>query len=382
MNFSFISSWFSGTIFQVEQANNNWVRIAIGAVLLLGFVGLLVWLYTKGTLSQWIQAGTQSGKWKLRDMQLSNEAKKTERAKLIQIEELGLKAWKARVSDPSYAQPWADLEGIESQIETVKQYTRGLQDNLNVVHAQIEDLSKSYGDQIMQVDNQRKETEQKLKTAQSELRQLEGELESLANEKGMLQRDIKATRTDLINTEGSEEPDRVEIMGTLNSRLDGLVHNLLEVSNAEPELAGRIPARQSEVLSLNTRVTELSDRIRKLENQKSQDLDPLNQQVENLEKQIKTKNDEIVALEKSMDPMIKSLGHMVDTARPVSEALQADYASLDTTYQKLASASQDRSDLSTRLESLDKTATRNFYLLIGLGLVVLILAILLFTNVI
>ena len=381
MKFSVSLSWFYTSLFQTAQKETNWITLTLGIVLLLGFLGFLIWLYTKGTLLQWVRAGTQTGKWKLRDVQILNETKKYERTKQIQIEELGQKAWKARVNDPSYAQAWSDLEASDSQIDSVLRYTRGLQDNLNLVHTQIDDLVRNYDNQITQIDNQRKETDQKLKKAQSELRQLESELDKLANEKGLLQRDIKATRTDLINTEGSDEPDRVEIMNSLNLRLDGLVHNLLEVSNAEPELAGLIPARQSEVLALNTRVNELLDRVRKLENQKRNDVEPLDQQVEALEKQIKVKNDEVAELEKRMDPMIRSLGQMVDAARPSAEVLQADYANLDSTYQKLTTAAQARSDLAVKLEELDKDASRNFYLLIGLGVIVIVLAILLIAGV-
>ena len=381
MKFSVSLSWFYTSLFQTAQKETNWITLTLGIVLLLGFLGFLIWLYTKGTLLQWVRAGTQTGKWKLRDVQILNETKKYERTKQIQIEELGQKAWKARVNDPSYAQAWSDLEASDSQIDSVLRYTRGLQDNLNLVHTQIDDLVRNYDNQITQIDNQRKETDQKLKKAQSELRQLESELDKLANEKGLLQRDIKATRTDLINTEGSDEPDRVEIMNSLNLRLDGLVHNLLEVSNAEPELAGLIPARQSEVLALNTRVNELLDRVRKLENQKRNDVEPLDQQVEALEKQIKVKNDEVAELEKRMDPMIRSLGQMVDAARPSAEVLQADYANLDSTYQKLTTAAQARSDLAVKLEELDKDASRNFYLLIVLGVIVIVLAILLIAGV-
>lgn len=374
-------SLFFLPLFQGEGLASNWLTIVIGVVLLLGFIGLLVWLYTNGTLTQWVQAGTQSGKWKLRNMQLVNDAKKTERIKISQINELGQKAWKSRVTDPSYAQAWADLEAIETQIETIRQYARSLQDNLNVIHTQKDDVTKSYDDQIMLVENQRKDTENKLKTAQSELRQLENELESLAYEKGVLQRDIKATRTDLINREGIDDSDREEILGSLNARLDELVHNLLEISNAEPELAARIPTRQSEVLTLNSHVTELSEQIRQLDSQKNNDMEPLDQQVEALEKQIKNKNDEALELEKKMEPMINSLGHMVDTARPPAQALEEDYTRLNATYQKLASASQERSDLAAKLDGLDKDAARNFYLLIVLGVIVLVIAILLFTGV-
>jgi len=79
-------------IFQTAQSTPGWVPILIGALLLVGFIGLLIWLFTTGKLRQWYQAGTQGGKWKIQDLQLSNEIKKTERLKVTQIEELGKKS--------------------------------------------------------------------------------------------------------------------------------------------------------------------------------------------------------------------------------------------------------------------------------------------------
>jgi len=368
-------------IFQTEQGTPGWVSILIGALLLLGFIGLLIWLFTNGKLRQWYQAGTQSGKWKFQDLQLSNEIKKTERLKVTQIEELGKKAWDARVSDPAYQQAWSDLEAIEEQIEVVKVHSRNLQDNLNQVSTQTEEISQNYNNQIETLDSQRKETEQKLKQAQSELKQLETDIDSLANQKTSFQRDIKATRTDLINLEGSEEPDRGEIMANLNARLDSLVQNLLNVSNAEPELASKIPARQSEVLTLNTHVSDLGDQMKKLEYQKEQELEPLKQQIEALKKQIQNKTDEVQELERKMEPKVKALGHMVDTARPGSDVLQESYSKLDSVYRKMSNISQERDSISSKLEELDKTASRNFYLLILLGIIVITLAILLITGV-
>ena len=366
---------------QETQPTTNWVSIVIGILLILGFIGLLIWLYSTKKLQQWFQAGTQSGKWKIQDMQLGGEVRKIDKVKAAQIEELGRKAWQSRVSDSSYAQAWADIEAVETQIDRIKEHSRTLQDNLNRVSSERENLTLDFDNQIAQLDLQRKDTESKLKQAQSALHQLETDIDSLASQKSSLQREIKATRTDLINTEGSDEPDRQDILSNLNARLDRLVSQLLEVSNDEPELAGRIPSYQSEVLSLNARITEISNQARRLEGEKSQELEPLNLQVDALEKQLRTKSEEIKDLENKMEPMIKSLGYLVDTARPSSEVLQESYNLLDATYQKLANTTQERTEIDAKLEGLDKAASRNFYLLILLGVIVLILGILLIAGV-
>ncbi len=380
--FSLLGAFLPLNIAQEPQTTTNWLTTVIGILLILGLLGLLVWLYTSGKLQQWFQAGTQSGKWKFQDMQLGNEAKKIEKVKIAQIEELGQKAWQSRVSDPAYTQAWADIEAVETQVDRIKEHSRSLQENLNRVSTERENLTLDFDNQLSQLDLQRKDVETKLKQAQSALHQLESDIDSLANQKGGLQKEIKATRTDLINTEGSDEPDRQDIMNNLNSRLDGLVSQLLAVSNEEPELAGRIPSYQSEVLALNARVTELSDQARRLEGQKEQELEPLNLQIEALEKQLRTKSEEIKDLGQKMDPMIKSLGYQVDTARPVSEVLQEHYSRLDATYQKLANTTQERTEIDEKLQGLDKTASRNFYLLVLIGLIVLVVAILLITGVI
>lgn len=379
--FSLLGVFLPFHLAQEAQPTTEWLTIVIGILLILAFLGLLVWLFTTGKLQQWFQAGTQSGKWKFQDMQLGSEAKKIDKIKIAQIEELGQKAWQSRVSDPTYAQAWADIEAVETQINRIKEHSRTLQHNLNRISGDRENLTLDFDNQIAQVDLQRKDTETKLKQAHSALYQLESDIDSLINQKSSLQREIKATRSDLINTEGSDEPDRQDIMSSLNSRLDGLVSQLLAVSNEEPELAGRIPSYQSEVLALNARVTELSDQARRLEGQKEQELEPLNLQIDALEKQLRTKSEEIKDLEQKMDPMIKSLGYLVDTARPASEGLQEHYTKLDATYQKLANSTQERTEIDAKLEGLDKAASRNFYLLILLGLVVLILGILLIIGV-
>ncbi|NLE84674.1 MAG: hypothetical protein GX603_09205 [Chloroflexi bacterium] len=385
MTSSLLPQLFAGLpnfLAQTPQQAANTVTIVIGVLLILAFIGLLVWLYTTNKLQQWFQAGTQSGKWRFQDMQLANESKKIERTKTQQIEELGQKAWQARVTDPSYEQAWADLEAIKTQIDRIKDHSRTLQDQLNQVSLQHDDLTQNFDNQITQLDHQRKDTEAKLKVAQSELRQLESNIEGLANQKSSLQREIKATRSDLINTEGSDEPDREDILLNLNSRLDGLVSELLSVSNDEPELASQIPSRQSDVLSLNSRVNELSDQVRRLEGQKSQELEPLTLQMEALEKQLRTKNDEIKDLERKMDPMQSSLGYLVDNARPVSDSLQENYAALDDTYRRLAETTQERTEIDAKLGDLDQSASRNFYLLVLLGVIILVIGILLITGVI
>ena len=55
---SSLSSHFTGfpvSIHSETQPVTNWLTIVIGILLILGFLGLLVWLYTSGKLQQWFR---------------------------------------------------------------------------------------------------------------------------------------------------------------------------------------------------------------------------------------------------------------------------------------------------------------------------------------
>jgi len=364
-----------------EPAQLNWVKLGIGIVLILGLIGLIIWLLTNGKLAHWSKSGIQRLKYAVQISRFGNEIKQSNKTKETLLNELGQKAWEARISDPAYEKEWAELEVLDKQIASITNFSQSLQEQASQLNKQHEDLSLNFNDQLAEIDKLRKETESKLKQAQAELYRLESDIEALANQKASLQREIKSTRSDRINAESSDEPDRSEILSALNIRLDDLVAKLLSVSNEEPELAGRIPDFQSEVISLNSRLTELDQQIRQIESQKSQELEPLEKQMDTLEKQVKQKANEVKETERKMEPLIKNLGERVDETRPSSEVLQDAYNSLDASQQKVVDASSQREETKVNIQNLDSAAARNFYLLVFGGLLVLLLGIFLITGV-
>lgn len=366
---------------QTEPAQPNLAKLIIGILLILGLIGLIIWLLTNGQLAHWANSGIQRIKYAWQVSRFGNDIKKTNKAIATQLDELGQKAWDARISDPSYEKEWAALEELDKQIALNNTSSQALQEEANQLSNQHEDLSRDFDSQLAEKALIRKETETKLKHAQTELNHLDSDIESLGTQKTSLQREIKTTRSNLINIESSDDPDKAEKLAASNSRLDTLVSNLLSVTNEEPELASRIPAFQSEVFSLNSRLTELDEQIHSLEVQKKQELEPIEQQINSLENQAKNKNNEIKATVSKMEPMIHKLGELVNAARPSSEVLQDAYNALDASQQQIVDATSQREETKINIQNLDSAAARNFYLLVIGGLLVLLLGILLITGV-
>lgn len=367
---------------QTEPVQPSLAKLIIGILLILGLIALIIWLLTNGTLAHWSKSGIQRLKYAWQVSRFGNEIKKTNQAIATQLDELGQKAWEARISDTAYEKEWAALEELDKQIALNNSSSQTLQEEANQLSSRHEDLSRDFDSQLAEKALIRKETETKLKHAQSELNRLDSDIESLGTQKASLQREIKTTRSSLINIESSDDPDKAEKLASSNSRLDTLVSNLLSVTNEEPELAGRIPGFQSEVFSLNSRLTELDEQIRRLEAQKNQELEPIEQQIASLENQAKNKINETKETVSRMQPMIHNLGELVNEARPSSEVLQDAYNSLDASRQKIVDVTNQREETKVNIQNLDSAAARNFYLLVIGGLLVIVLGILLITGVI
>ena len=75
-------------------------------------------------------------------------------------------------------------------------------------------------------------------------------VDAAAQEKVRFQRDVKDTRSRIIEMERSDDPDKEEQLRELNSRLSSLTTSLLDATNAEPELAAQLPGLQNQAQAL------------------------------------------------------------------------------------------------------------------------------------
>ncbi len=364
------------------DSTGRWVSIAMGILLLLAYAGLLIYLWRVGKLSTWFAAGSAAARLKTQDARLKGELKSLDRDKSDLLDELGEKAWAARVSDPSYESAYNQLLTVQGQIDGATDHRRSLEGKKVELAEQRKAVVERFGQQIDALKSQQAGVEHELNDAKNRVRALEADLDAASQEKVRFQRDVKDTRGRIIELERTDDPDKGERLVELNSRLSTLTNSLLDATNAEPELAAQLPGLQNQALAFSTQFNDLQGQIQALEGDLKSELLPLDDQLEALEKQVKTKTSEIKSFGEQLAPMAKALGEQVEKARPLSPDLTELYQKLDMILSKVDFKAQAKEDVSSNLGTVDKTASLNFYVLLLIGVLIIVLAILLLTGVI
>lgn len=364
------------------DANGRWVSIVMGILLLLAYLGLVIYLWRVGKLSAWFAAGSAAARLKVQGVRLKSELKGLERDKGDLLDELGEKAWAARVSDPSYEGAYNQLLTVQGQMDGATDHRRTLEEKKADLAQQRGAVVERFDQQIEALKSQQAEVDRNLSEAKSRVRVLEADLDAAAQEKIRFQRDVKDTRSRIIEMERSDDPAKVEQLSELNTRLSSLTTSLLDATNAEPELAAQLPGLQNQALALSTELNDLQGQVQALEADMKSELLPLDDQLEALEKQIKTKTSEIKSFGEQLAPMAKALGAQVEKARPLSPELTELYQKLDMILSKLDFKAEAKGDVASNLGAVDKTASLNFYVLLLIGVLIIVLAILLLTGVI
>jgi len=364
------------------DSSGRWVSIVMGILLLLAYLGLVIYLWRAGKLSTWFAAGSTAARLKTQDVRLKGNLKGLERDKRALLDELGEKAWAARVSDPSYESAYNQLLTVQGQIDGATDHRKSLEEKIAEMDQQRKAVVERYDQQIEALKSQQTNVDRDLSEAKNRVRALEADLDAAAQEKIRFQRDVKDTRGRIIEMERSDDPAKVEQLSELNSRLSSLTTSLLDATNAEPELAAQLPGLQNQALALSTQLNDLQGQIQALEGDLKSELLPLDDQLEALEKQIKTKTSEIKTFGEQLASMTKALGVQVEKARPLSPDLTELYQKLDMIISKVDFKAQAKEDVSSNLGTVDKTASLNFYVLVLIGVLIIVLAILLLTGVI
>ena len=364
------------------DSTGRWVSIAMGVLLLLAYAGLLIYLWRAGKLGTWFNAGITALRLKTQSARLKGELKSLDRDKSDLLDELGEKAWAARVSDPSYETAYNQLLTVQGQIDGATDHRRSLEEKKVELAEQRKAVVERFDQQIEALKNQQTAVDHDLADAKNRVRVLEADLDAASQEKIRFQRDVKDTRGRIIELERTDDPDKGERLIELNSRLSSLTTSLLDATNAEPELAAQLPGLQNQALALSTQFNDLQGQIQSLEADMKGELLPLDDQLDSLEKQIKTKTTEIKTFGEQLTPMAKALGAQVEKARPLSPELTELYQKLDMILSKVDFKAQAKEDVSSNLGTVDKTASLNFYVLLLIGVLIIVLAILLLTGVI
>ncbi len=364
------------------DTNGRWLSIVMGILLLLAYLGLVFYLWRIGKLSTWFHAGSTAARLKTQDVRLKSELKGLERDKSDLLDDLGEKAWAARVSDPSYESAYNQLLTVQGQIDGATDHRRSLEEKKADLAQQRKAVVERFEQQIGTFKTQQTTVERNLAEAKSQVRALETDLDATAQVKARYQREVKETRSRIIEMERSDDPAMLEQLEQLNNRLGNLTNSLLDATNAEPELAAQLPGLQNQALALSTELNDLQGQIQALEADMKSELLPLDDQFEALEKQIKTKTSEIKSFSEQIEPMAKALGVQVEKARPLSPELMDLYQKLDMIISKLDFKAEAKGDVASSLGAVNKTASLNFYVLLLIGVLIIVLAILLLTGVI
>jgi chromosome segregation ATPase len=364
------------------NSSGRWVSIVMGVLLLLAYLGLVIYLWRAGKLRTWFAAGSTAARLKTQDARLKSELKGLERDRTSLLDELGEKAWASRVSDPAYETAYNQLLTVQGQIDGATDHRRSLEEQKAELAQQRKAVVERFDQQIEAHKSQQAGVDHELTDAKNRVRALEADLDGAAHEKVRFQRDVKDTRGRIIELERSDNPAKAEQLVELNSRLNSLTTSLLDATNAEPELAAQLPGLQNQALALSTQLNDLQGQIQALEADMKDELLPLDDQLEAHEKQIKTKTSEIKSFGEQLAQMAKALGVQVEKARPLSPDLTELYQKLDMIISKVDFKTQAKDDVSSNLGSVDKTASHNFYVLLLIGVLIIVLAILLLTGVI
>lgn len=362
-----------------QQGSAAWLPTAAAILLIVALLALLAWLYKEGKLQAWFKAGIDNTRWQYRQTRLGADLKNMEREKAGLHEDLGAKAWEAQVDDPAYASAYTEVQSINQQIAGLREQISTLEAWLGETSQQRADLVEQFDGQVSQLETARKNARSRLDRLQTDLKRQDAELTNVIKDKARFQRDIKNTRTRIIELENSDDPARGELLPSLNTTLDGLTQQLLHASNAEPTVNAEISRLNTELQPVRAEIQAVEDEIDRTQDLKRQDLNPMDQRIDNLRSTINARMGDIKGLETTLQQGIRELGPLVDEARPSSPALQESYTRLDAVSSKMAAAIEDRDRFGNLISTADKTAVRSFWLVVAGVILVIIAAIVLLT---
>ena len=346
-------------------------------LLLLTALGIVYYFYTKGDLKKWVSEGLALGRSKLDQTRFKSQKRRTEAEQLELLRTLGHQTWEARVSDPSYADEYGQLEALQAQAGPMEEVVKAVQlelargrDSRNKLNLAYEQKSKELQVQLNQMNDS-------LSLLKSEQGKSVASLRKALEQKQALETEAHGYETRIVNLQGSDIPDRDSQIAGLNNSIATLgktIYALGDQINGLSSQGQKLEADQGPYL---VQIDNLKSQMDQAANEHKDALLPLDQQVSNLDTNLKARQAELAAIKEKMTPVIESLGPKVYASRPDSPALQDSYQKLDVKKEQLSSATQGFDLANSRLVSRDAEMLRNFYILIGIGLLVIVLLVLL-----
>ncbi|MEA4812288.1 MAG: hypothetical protein VB108_06935 [Anaerolineaceae bacterium] len=351
--------------------------LILAVLLLIAAIAAAWYFYTKGDLKKWIDEGLAMIRSKLDQSRFKNQKRRTEAEQLELMKELGRQAWQARVSDPSYAETYQELEACQADEGPMEDVVKAVQLELAKARDARNRLTGAFNQKVNDLQTQLNQMNESVNRLKSEQQAAAESLQKADERKRSLENEARSCESSIAKLQGSDQPDR-------DSQIASLNNNIATLGKTIYALGDQIAGLNSQTLKLSndqgpylTQIDNLKAQINQYTNEHKDALLPLDQQVSNLETNLKTRQTELAAIREKMAPIIESLGPKVEAARPDCAALQDLYQKLDVKKEQLSSATQGFELANSRIASGDKEGLRNFYLALGAALVLTALIVLL-----
>lgn len=397
----FISRWFKNTLFLSiiltilnacslqsprypaalsETAGSTEVQflpLIAAIILLLTALGIAYYFYSKGELKKWVSEGCALGKSKVDQTRFKSQKKRTEAEQLELMRALGHQSWDARVSDPSYAEEYGQLEALQAQAEPMEAVVKAVQLELARARDSRNKLNAAYDQKSKELQVQLNQMKDSLSLLKSEQGKALASLRKAGEQKQALENEAHGYESRIVNLQGSDLPDRDSQIAGLNNSIATLGKTIYALGDQISGLSSQAQKLETEQGPYLVQIDNLKSQLDQAANEYKDALLPLDQQVSNLDTNLKARQAELAAIKEKMTPVIESLGPKVYAARPESPALQESYQKLDIKKEQLSSATAGYDLANSRLVSRDKEMLRNFYIAAGIALLVLVLLVVL-----
>lgn len=369
---SILSALSSKVLIETEPKQISTLAIILAVVLAGLFIAFFIWLLISKRFTKWAGAALQRNKWLRKDHKLSTELKKLAGALNQQHAQLGKETWEARLTHPAYEPAYNKLVNVNQQMVGMEMHASALNDELKKIQQDIETITSRYDQEISEIEENRQKTQAEVNDLVRQHKALDSEFTELSMERARVQREIKETRTSIIDIENSDAPNKSALVFPLNSQLEQLTASLTEFSTKSPTLDDQIKKIEDTLHPANLKLEELGASLNRTQVLKKQELMPLEDELTKLKQSIKKKEEEMAQLEASMPAMLEELGAHVDHARPESLRLAPLYTNLDDIYERTRRATDEQHLLRLDMDKGDKSSARNFKLFLALALIVII----------
>lgn len=168
-------------------------------------------------------------------------------------------------------------------------------------------IESKYKEQLNTLDKERETAQAAVNELNKQHKALDTEFTGLSMERARIQREIKEARTNIIEIENSDAPNKSALIFPFNSRLEQLSSALSDVSSKTPAIDEKMAKIETDLNPLNTQLDELGKNYSRTQILMSQDLNPLDDHINKLKQSIKKKKKKLLSCRNQCPPCWKNL---------------------------------------------------------------------------